>query len=321
MANIVVVEPSRLKPEHAAAIVANDQWTHARNTKRAYRAALDDFRAWIGGHQYGVDAGSVSAYILAMDAAGAATSTIRARLAAIASVYPDARRNPIVERQMKAIVRRRAAGESTRTNQSTAKTAFALAEVKAIVAAGQPVTLADIRDRAIVLLGYWGGFRRSELVALNWSDLSISDRGVIVMVRKSKTDQAGEGMRKPIAAQRNRDLCPVVALLHWRDAAGMTDGPVFVGTVSGSDKVTSKRLTEQVVRIVVRRVAKRAGLTGDFGAHSLRSGIVTTLRKKGVNDRHTKAITGHKTDKMLDRYDQSPLDDAMDAVAEAMKDE
>lgn len=305
-----------LAPGHLAAVVRNAEWSHAPNTRRAYASALADFEEWLKRNGYGVNAGSVSAYLSDLDTAGAATSTIRSRLAAIASRWPEARRNPAVESQMKGIVRRRARGESTRSNASVSKAAFTLAEVKAVCTV-EAHTALELRDRAMILVGFWGGFRRSELVALDWSDITTGQDGMIATVRVSKTDQEGKQHQKPIARHANAAICPVTALMRWRQLSTVS-GAVFVGIVPSTDRLTSKRLTGQVVDLVVKRRARAAGLHGDYGAHSLRSGLVTTLRKRNVRDRHIKAITGHKTDKMLDHYDKSPLDDAMRAVADAI---
>lgn len=313
----VIAAGTPLKPEHIAAVTATLGWERAKNTQATYRASLADFESWLSSHGYAAGPATVCAYLVALDEAGAATSTLRVRLAAIASVYPGARRNPLVEERMKAIVRRRAAGQSTRGNRGEANDALPLTALKTMCDY-EPHTKAEIRDRAMLLLGFWGGFRRSELVALKWSDLQFVEKGIVVNISKSKTDQEGAGASKPVAAQRDKSICPAAALLRWREACGRAEY-VFVGTVYQTDRVTQKRLTPQVVDMMVKREARRAGVTGEYSAHSLRSGFVTLMRRNRVADQHTKRVTGHKTQKMLDHYDQSPVEDAMDAVAAALE--
>ena len=151
---------------------------------------------------------------------------------------------------------------------------FALAErIKAMVAAS-PDTLAGKRDRALVLLGFAGAFRRSELVALRVADVDESQAGLRVIVRHSKTDQEGEGATVAIA--RGAVVCPVKALQEWLEAAGISSGPVF-RAVSKSGAVAEAGLSDRSVANIVKAMVGAVGLDATaFSGHSLRSGFLTS---------------------------------------------
>ena len=138
-----------------------------------------------------------------------------------------------------------------------------------------------MRDRALLLLGFAGAFRRSELVALDVADIAETETGLLVMIRRSKTDQDGEGVT--IAIARGDVACPARALREWLDAAGIEAGPIFkpinkAGTVSG------ERLTDRSVANIVKAHAERAGFDANlFSGHSLRSGFLTSAAARGAS--------------------------------------
>jgi len=140
---------------------------------------------------------------------------------------------------------------------------------------------------------------------------------IMAQVVRGKTDQTGEGQMKPIAALSDKLIDPVTALKAWLSVSGLKRGPLFVGTTRHGKRVT-KRITAQVVALIVKREAERVGIDAtNLGAHSLRSGFVTAAGGVGLDRKHTKTVTGHKTDKMLDHYDQRSSRDALAAIASA----
>jgi len=158
-----------------------------------------------------------------------------------------------------------------------------------------PPGLLGLRDRALITVGFAGGFRRSELVALDGADLAFVDEGL-------KTDQEGAGLTKVIAYGSDPATCPVRSLQDWLELAGIGEGPVFRG-VDRHGRVSDRRLTDHSVAVVVKRVAKKAGLTTELlSGHSLRAGFVTEAKKNGADDAAIMDQTGHKSLAMVQRY-------------------
>ena len=173
------------------------------------------------------------------------------------------------------------------------------AKVRAMVALAPP-GLKGLRDRALLLLGFAGAFRRSELVALDVADIAETETGLLVMIRRSKTDQDGEGVT--IAITRGDVACPARALRKWLDAVGIEAGPIFkpinkAGTVSG------ERLTDRSVANIVKAYAGRAGFDANlFSGHSLRSGFLTSAAANGASIFKMMDVSRHKSVNTLRGY-------------------
>jgi integrase len=167
-----------------------------------------------------------------------------------------------------------------------------------------PSGLLGLRDRALITLGFAGGFRRSELVALNCDDLRFVDEGLEALVRRSKTDQEGAGLLKVIAYGSDPASCPVRALKDWLELAAIGEGPVF-RPINRHEQIADKRLTDFAVAFVIKRVAKKAGLpTPQLSGHSLRAGFVTEAKRHGADDAAIMDQTGHKSLAMVHRYNR-----------------
>src|SRR5438128_3052724 len=156
--------------------------------------------------------------------------------------------------------------------------------------------------RRLVAANFGGAFRRSELVALNVDDLEETPEGLLIAVRRGKTDQ--EGLGRKVAIPRGDVACPVEAVKAWREAAGITEGALFRRVWNRrAQRVGAERLTARIVAEVVKAGASRLALDpATFGAHSLRSGLVTTAVKRGVNLLKICDQTGHKSLEMLRIY-------------------
>lgn len=159
----------------------------------------------------------------------------------------------------------------------------------------------DTRDKALLLTGFAGGFRRSELVGLNWSDIAEVREGLVVHLRRSKTDQTGVGRKIGIPLGQTRH-CPVKALLAWREASENSEGAIF-HPVDWLDRIQPSRLSGEAVPLIIRERMSAAGIdpTG-FSGHSLRAGFATSAAKAGVPSYKIRQQTGHKSDAMLSRY-------------------
>jgi integrase len=158
-----------------------------------------------------------------------------------------------------------------------------------------------IRDRALLLIGFAGAFRRSELVSLTMADIEFVKQGVTLRLQFSKTDQEGQGRRIAIPHARGA-VCPVLALQQWLEVSGINDGPVF-RSVTRHGVISDTPLTPQSVALVVKERAFAVGLDpANYAGHSLRAGLVTSAAQLGVSSWKIRAQTGHKSDAMLSRY-------------------
>jgi len=161
--------------------------------------------------------------------------------------------------------------------------------------------LRDQRDRALLLLGFAGGFRRSELVALEQADIEATRQGLIVTIRRSKTDQEGAGRRIGIPHGRSK-YCPVAAVEDWLAVSSITTGPLF-RPITRHGYVAAKRLSGDAVSGLLRERLKLAGIDPkDFSGHSLRAGFATSAAQAGVSTLKIRQQTGHASDAMLARY-------------------
>ncbi len=160
----------------------------------------------------------------------------------------------------------------------------------------------DLRDKALLLIGFCGAFRRSELVALDMADIETTPQGLVITIRHSKTDQNGEGRKVGIPRGRVPDLCTLQSLAAWLAAANITDGPVFRGVGKGGH-ITLRRLAPKTVAAIVKERAAAVGLAAtDLSGHSLRAGLATSAAQAGMRPDKIKAQTGHASDTMLARY-------------------
>jgi integrase len=165
-----------------------------------------------------------------------------------------------------------------------------------------PRNLLGARDRALLLLGFAGAFRRSELSALEVEDLRFGDDGLQVLLRRSKTDQEGRGETKGIPFGSHAATCPVRALKAWLEAAKLEHGPLF-REVTRHGRVATSPLTGRSIARVIKRCAAVAGLDArDFSGHSLRAGLATAAAKAGKSTHAIMRQTGHKSADMLSRY-------------------
>jgi site-specific recombinase XerD len=163
-------------------------------------------------------------------------------------------------------------------------------------------TLTGYRDRAIILLGFSGGLRRSEVVGVDISDLELTEKGLILTITRSKTDQEGRGRKIGIPYGKNEFTCPVRAVQAWLLASGIDEGPLF-RQVNRHGQMSEERLGDRAVALIVKMSLAKAGIASkDFAGHSLRSGFATTAAIEGASERDIQAQTGHKSLLVLRRY-------------------
>jgi integrase len=225
-------------------------------------------------------------------------STIQRRLSAVSQVhqvkgFESPTKNEVVRSVLKGI--RRTIG--TAPNE---KAPLVAADIREMVA-GLPDKLIGTRDRALLLLGFAGAFRRSELVGLNVDDLTFTDDGMVVMLRRSKTDQEGQGRKVGIPSLPTSDACPVRAVRAWLGASGITEGPVFRSVACGG-RLQAKRLSDNAVAEVVKRRLPAGRDAARFAGHSLRAGFVTSAANGGASIKAIMRQTGHRSLETVMRY-------------------
>jgi integrase len=294
----------RTKPpeEHRsvqAAVAALQAASQAPATVRSYEVGVRHFKA--NGGRIPATPKVVCAY-LARFARALAVATLEHRLIAIHRAHVDhGYASPIkdveVKRTMEGIRRTRGIAQ----RRVKALTKDQLLEVLAFVDKQKPMKAA--RDRALLLVGFAGAFRRSELVGLRVEDLTPFDHGIELVLRKSKTDQAGKG-RTVFIPEAKGARCPVKSLGEWLALYGITEGPLFPA-MNRHDQVVRGSLSPQSVALIVKQAVGRckgASTAADFAGHSMRAGYVTTAAEVGLQPHQIRQVTGHRSDTTLAKY-------------------
>ena len=288
----------------------------ATNTQRAYRAAWSEFQNFAAGRgqsSFPASAASVIDYITQLADSGAKVSTIQVKLAAIASAHRAARQpDPTTDEDVRVVM---AGIRRALRTAPTKKAPATLGQIRKMVAA-LPETLAGKRDKALLLIGFAGAFRRSELVDVDVADIRLDGKATIT-VKRSKTDQEGQGQVKVIPGLADKTICPVEALQAWLDAGQVKSGPVF-RQIDKWGNLRAARLSAQSVALIVKAAAEKAGLEPrQFAGHSLRSGFITEAASAGVESRDIMAQTGHKSEAFMRGYIQDAGRGASAAVRAA----
>ena len=172
--------------------------------------------------------------------------------------------------------------------------------IKAMVHAIDSTKLINVRDRAILLLGFAGAFRRSELVGICHEDLKFDRNGIVILIKKSKTDQEGSGMEKAIPYGSNPDTCPVRALNDWIKVAGITEGRIF-RSITRHGRI-GDRLSPHAVALIIKRNPQLKSKCNDYSGHSLRAGFVTEAAKRNVPEDLIMMQTGHRSSNTVKNY-------------------
>tara|TARA_B100000524_G_scaffold267636_1_gene146817 strand:+ start:209 stop:1162 length:954 start_codon:yes stop_codon:yes gene_type:complete len=293
-----------LKSLHEATL-NNLKSSKANNTLRAYKSDFKDFGAFCVQHGLNslpTEPKIVSLYLTHLSK-NYKISTLRRRLVSISMVhklkghYLDTK-HPIIVENLMGI--RRVKGSIQK-----GKKPLLINHLKLLINVINEQKIEDIkkiRDKAIILVGFGGGFRRTELVSIDYEDLEFVTEGVKITIKRSKTDQFGEGMIKGLPYFTNENYCPVISLKKWIDISKIESGPVFKRFSRGSS-LTNKRLTDQSVVLKMKEYLSLAGIENkNFAGHSLRSGFATVAAESGADERSIMAMTGHKTTQMVRRY-------------------
>lgn len=293
-----------LKILHEATL-ENLKSSKANNTLRAYKSDFKDFGAFCS--RYGLSSlpsepKTISLYLTHLSK-NSKISTLRRRLVSISMVhklkghYLDTK-HPIIVENLMGI--RRVKGSFQK-----GKKPILINHLKSIINSINEQNKNEIkklRDKTIILVGFGGGFRRTELISIDYEDLEFVPEGLKITIRKSKTDQLGEGMLKGLPYFDDVNYCPVINLRKWLEISKIKSGPIFRRFSKGSI-LTDNRLTDQSVVLLIKEYLKLAGIDNEnFAGHSLRSGFATVAADSGADERSIMAMTGHKTTQMVRRY-------------------
>ena len=278
----------------------------ANNTVRAYKSDFNDFSIFCaqnGFKSLPSEPKIVSLYLTHLSTKDAKMSTLKRRLVSIGIIhklkghYLDTKHPAIIENIM-GIKRRKGSIQKS-------KKPILINSLKKIINAIDQVNKEEIkklRDRSIILIGFSGGFRRNEIVSLDYDDLDFVPEGLKISLRRSKTDQFGEGFTKALPYFNNSQYCPVVSLKKLLDLSKINSGPIFRSFSKGS-KLSKKRLSDQTVALLIKEYLNLAGIDSkNYSGHSLRSGFATSAAESGVEERSIMAMTGHKSTEMVRRY-------------------
>ena len=284
----------------------NLQNSKAKNTVRAYKSDFRDFSLFCVQNDFKnlpSDPKIVSLYLTHLSTKDIKISTIKRRLVSIGVIhkmkghYLDIK-HPLIIENLMGIKRRKGTVQK-------GKKPLLIRDLKTIIDIINQQKIEDIkklRDKTIILIGFSGGFRRNEIVSLDVDDLEFVYEGVKITVKKSKTDQFGEGFIKALPYFENELYCPVISLKRWLNISKITKGSIFRRFTKGSN-LSNNRLTDQTVALLIKEYLKLAGMdSSNYSGHSLRSGFATSAAESGVEERSIMAMTGHKSTEMVRRY-------------------
>ncbi len=263
------------------------------NTLRAYQSDFNDFSFFCnknGFKSMPADPKILSLYLTDLSSRSK-FSTLKRRLASISIIhkikghYIDTK-HPIIMENLMGIKR------NIGSNQK-GKKPLLISDLKLLINAldkSNQKELKKLRDKALILIGFAGGFRRSELVNIEKEDIEFVDEGVKIFVKRSKTDQTGEGMTKAVPYFNNQNFCPVLTLKKWLDVKENKIEKIF-------------NISDKNVALIIKKYANLAGLDSyKYAGHSLRSGFATSTAESGAEERNIMAMTGHKSTEMVRRY-------------------
>ena len=286
--------------------ILNLEHSKAPNTIKAYQSDFSDFCLFCaknGFRSIPSEPKVVSLYLTHLSTNQAKMSTLKRRLVSIGVIhrlkghYLDTKHPSIIENLM-GIKRRKGSYQK-------GKKPILIKDLKVIIDVidkQDSKKIKKLRDRSIILIGFSGGFRRNEIVSLNYDDLDFVTEGLKIDIRRSKTDQFGEGSIKALPYFDNTQYCPVLSLKNFINITKINSGPLFRRFSKGS-KLSENRLTDQTVALLIKKYLQLAGIDNkNYSGHSLRSGFATSAAESGAEERSIMNMTGHKSTEMVRRY-------------------
>jgi len=278
----------------------------ADNTIRAYKSDFNDFGLFCaqnGFKSLPSEPKIVSLYLTQLSTKNIKISTIKRRLVSIGVIhklkghYLDTK-HPLIVENLMGIKRRKGSIQ----NGKKPLLINNLKKIINVIDEQKKEKIKILRDRTIILIGFSGGFRRNEIVSLDFDDLDFVEEGLKINIKRSKTDQFGAGSTKGLPYFENSQYCPVVSIQKWIEISKINSGALFRRFTKGSN-LSEKRLTDQTVALLIKEYLDLAGIDStNYSGHSLRSGFATSAAEAGAEERTIMAMTGHKTTEMVRRY-------------------
>jgi site-specific recombinase XerD len=286
--------------------ILNLKASKSKNTLRAYKSDFHDFGLFCaknGFKSLPANPKTLSLYLSYLSTNNIKISTIKRRLVSVGVVhklkghYLDTKHPSIIENLM-GIKRRKGIKQKS-------KKPLLINDLKNIIKVIDQENKSEIkvsRDRTIILIGFGGGFRRNELISLDCEDLDFVNEGLKINIKKSKTDQFGEGSVKALPYFDDHRYCPVRSIQQWLKISNINTGPLFRKFHKGM-KLSKIRLSDQSVALLIKEYLSKIGVdNSNYSGHSLRSGFATSAAEAGAEERSIMAMTGHKSTEMVRRY-------------------
>ena len=278
----------------------------ANNTIRAYKSDFHDFSLFCAKNNFKslpTEPKIISLYLTHLSTKNIKISTLKRRLVFIGVIhklkghYLDTKHPSIIENIM-GIKRRKGSVQKGKKPILI----NSLKQIINVIDQQKKEEIKKIRDRSIILIGFSGGFRRNEIVSLDYDDLDFVEEGLKINIKRSKTDQFGEGSVKGLPYFDTPQYCPVVSIKKWLNISKINNGPLFRRFTKGSN-LSENRLTDQTVALLIKEYLNLAGIDSkNYSGHSLRSGFATSAAEAGAEERAIMAMTGHKSTEMVRRY-------------------
>jgi len=278
----------------------------AINTIRAYKSDFNDFGLFCvknGFKSLPTEPKIVSLYLTHLSTKNIKMSTLKRRLVSIGVIhklkghYLDTKHPSIIENIM-GIKRRKGSVQKGKKPILINN----LKEIVNVIDQQKTEEIKKLRDRTIILIGFSGGFRRNEIVSLDFDDLDFVKEGLKINLKRSKTDQFGDGSVKALPYFDNSQYCPVISIQKWIKISKINSGPLFRRFKKGLN-LSENRLTDQTVALLIKEYLHLTGIDSkNYSGHSLRSGFATSAAESGVEERSIMAMTGHKSTEMVRRY-------------------
>ena len=278
----------------------------ANNTVRAYKSDFNDFGLFCaqnGFKSLPSEPKIISLYLTQLSTKNVKMSTIKRRLVSIGLIhklkghYLDTK-HPLIVENLMGIKRRKGSIQ----NGKKPLLINNLKKIINVIDQQKKEKIKIFRDRTIILIGFSGGFRRNEIVSLDFDDLDFVEEGLKINIKRSKIDQFGAGSTKGLPYFENSQYCPVVSIKKWIEISKINSGALFRRFTKGSN-LSEKRLTDQTVALLIKEYLGLAGIDStNYSGHSLRSGFATSAAEAGAEERTIMAMTGHKSTEMVRRY-------------------
>jgi len=271
----------------------NIRLSKSPNTIRAYKSDFNHFIEFCKKNSFKflpAEPKVVSFYLTHLSGISK-VSTLKRRLASISVIhklkghYIDIK-HPLIIENLMGIQRKKGVFQKSKNPILINE----LKEIINVIEKNNTNELKKNRDKALILIGFSGGFRRSELVNIDLEDIEFTKEGLKIFIKRSKTDQSGEGMTKAIPYFKEKSFCPVIFLKKWIEVSNIKKGLLF-------------NISDKMVAILIKRYLLKAGFDSKkYSGHSLRSGFATVAADFGADEKSIMNMTGHKTTQMVRRY-------------------